>query len=80
MMHVGFETTPVLGAKRNLGDTWKMLKWQMGGHMGGNPDRTGGGTSNHGGGHSGGSGNSTLMPPPPASDDLVSSDGRLRVL
>ena len=39
MMHVGFETTPVLGAKRQLGDTWKMLKWQFGGHMGGNPDR-----------------------------------------
>ncbi len=25
-MHVGFETTPVLGAKRNLGDTWTMLE------------------------------------------------------
>ena len=37
-MHVGFETTPVLGAKRQFGDTWKMLKWQFSGHMGGNPD------------------------------------------
>jgi hypothetical protein len=77
MMHVGFETTPVLGAKRNLGDTWKMLKWQLGGHMGGNPERTEHGNT-PGNGHSGGS--STLMPPPPANNDLISSDGRLRVL
>jgi len=77
MMHVGFETTPVLGAKRQLGDTWKMLKWQLGGHMGGNPDRNApnGPPTN---GHSGGG--STLMPPPPANTDLMSSDGRLRVL
>jgi hopanoid biosynthesis associated radical SAM protein HpnH len=76
MMHVGFETTPVLGAKRQLGDTWKMLKWQLGGHMGGNPDRRSadGPPTN---GHSGGS--STLMPPP-SDSDLVSPDGRLRVL
>ena len=39
-MHVGFEPSPVLGAKRHLGDTWKMLKWQFSGHMGGNPQRT----------------------------------------
>ena len=77
MMHVGFETTPVLGAKRNLGDTWKMLKWQLGGHMGGNPERTEHGNT-PGNGNSGGS--STLMPPPPANNDLISSDGRLRVL
>jgi hopanoid biosynthesis associated radical SAM protein HpnH len=76
MMHVGFETTPVLGAKRQLGDTWKMLKWQLGGHMGGNPDRRSAGDP-PGNGHSGGG--STLMPPPPDTD-LVSSDGRLRVL
>ena len=77
MMHVGFETTPVLGAKRQLGDTWTMLKWQFGGHMGGNPDSNApkepptNGHSTRG---------STLMPPPPANTDLVSSDGRLRVL
>jgi len=40
MMHVGFETTPVLGAKRHLGDTWKMLKWQFSGRMGGHPGST----------------------------------------
>jgi hopanoid biosynthesis associated radical SAM protein HpnH len=81
MMHVGFETTPVLGAKRQLGDTWKMLKWQIGGHMGGNPDRSDGRDTpgnGPGNGHSGGS--STLLPPPPSNTDLVSSDGRLRVL
>jgi len=77
MMHVGFETTPVLGAKRQLGDTWKMLKWQFGGHMGGNPDRNASGEPPTNG-HSGGG--STLMPPPPANSDLISSDGRLRVL
>jgi hopanoid biosynthesis associated radical SAM protein HpnH len=77
MMHVGFETTPVLGAKRQLGDTWTMLKWQFGGHMGGNPDANASSeppTSGHSGG------GSTLMPPPPSNTDLISSDGRLRVL
>jgi hopanoid biosynthesis associated radical SAM protein HpnH len=76
MMHVGFETTPVLGAKRQLGDTWKMLKWQLGGHMGGNPGRRSAGDPPENGRSGGGS---TLMPPPPDTD-LVSSDGRLRVL
>ena len=42
MMHVGFETTPVLGAKRQLGDTWTMLKWQFSGKMGGNPGKDAG--------------------------------------
>jgi hopanoid biosynthesis associated radical SAM protein HpnH len=77
MMHVGFETTPVLGAKRQLGDTWTMLKWQFGGHMGGNPDRNAP-KEPPTNGHTGGG--STLMPPPPADTDLISSDGRLRVL
>jgi hopanoid biosynthesis associated radical SAM protein HpnH len=75
MMHVGFETTPVLGAKPQLGDTWTMLKWQLSGHLGGNPDRSARNTSSNG--TTGGG--PTLMPPPP-SDNLVSSDGRLRVL
>jgi len=77
MMHVGFETTPVLGAKRQLGDTWTMLKWQFGGHMGGNPDRNAF-KEPPADGRSGGS--STMMPPPSANTDLISSDGRLRVL
>ena len=78
MMHVGFETTPVLGAKRQLGDTWTMLKWQFGGHMGGNPDRNASSEPPSSGGAAGGG--STMMPPPPSNADLVSSDGRLRVI
>ena len=35
MVHVGFETTPVLGANPRLGDTWTMFKWQMSGKLGG---------------------------------------------
>ena len=35
MVHVGFETTPVLGANQRLSDTWTMLKWQMSGKLGG---------------------------------------------
>ena len=77
MMHVGFETTPVLGAKRQLGDTWTMLKWQFGGHMGGNPDRNASNEPPTSGRSGGGS---TMMPPPPSNTDLISSDGRLRVL
>jgi hypothetical protein len=76
MMHVGFETTPVLGAKRQLGDTWKMLKWQFSGRMGGNPDGNSNSGPGNGNGHTGGG---TLMPPPPETE-LVSADGRLRVL
>ncbi len=78
-MHVGFETTPVLGAKRQLGDTWTMLKWQFSGKMGGKPGKNliSGRTMATSGGHSGGG--TTMMPPPP-STDLVSPDGTLRVL
>jgi len=56
-----------------LGDTWKMLKWQFSGRMGGNRKDT-----NRIGGDGFGDGHGTPMPPPP--QDLVSSDGRLRVL
>jgi hopanoid biosynthesis associated radical SAM protein HpnH len=72
MMHVGFEPSPILGAKRQLGDTWKMLKWQFSGRMGGNRKGV-----NRMGGDGFGDGHGTPMPPP---QDLVSSDGRLRVL
>jgi hypothetical protein len=69
----------VLGAKRQFGDTWKMLKWQFSGSLGGNRDKAsragrGGGGQGLGGGHT------TPMPPPPSHEELVSSDGRLRVL
>jgi hypothetical protein len=72
MMHVGFEPSPILGAKRQLGDTWKMLKWQFSGKLGGNRREI-----NDGRDDGYGPGKNTPMPPPP---DLVSSDGRLRVL
>jgi hopanoid biosynthesis associated radical SAM protein HpnH len=29
MVHVGYEPSAVLGANRRLGDSWKLLKWQM---------------------------------------------------
>ncbi len=35
MVHVGFEPSAVLGAKRKFGDNWKLLKWQFSGKMGG---------------------------------------------
>jgi len=76
MMHVGFETTPVLGAKRNFADTWTMLKWQLSGRMGGHPEKAASYKPTNGAS----GGGTTLMPPPPSTADLVSSDGSLRVL
>jgi hopanoid biosynthesis associated radical SAM protein HpnH len=29
MVHVGYEPSAVLGAKRRLGDNWKLLRWQL---------------------------------------------------
>jgi hypothetical protein len=55
-----------------LGDTWKMLKWQFSGRMGGNRK-----DSNRTGGDGFGDGRGTPMPP---AQDLVSPDGTLRVL
>jgi hopanoid biosynthesis associated radical SAM protein HpnH len=31
MVHVGYEPSAVLGANRRLGDSWKLLKWQLSG-------------------------------------------------
>ena len=78
MMHVGFETTPVLGVKRQLGDTWTMLKWQFGGHMGGNPDRNA--PKRTADEWSFWGRRDINASPPTANTDLISSDGRLRVL
>ena len=66
MMHVGFETTPVLGVKRQLGDAWTMLKWQFSGRMGGNGNKDAGNRPTNG--HTG---SGTLMPPPPQNAELV---------
>ncbi|HMF60215.1 MAG TPA: adenosyl-hopene transferase HpnH [Vicinamibacterales bacterium] len=34
MVHVGYEPSAVLGANRRLGDSWKLLTWQLTGRMG----------------------------------------------
>jgi hopanoid biosynthesis associated radical SAM protein HpnH len=42
MVHVGYEPSAVLGANRTLGDSWKLLTWQLTGRMGlAAPDRAG---------------------------------------
>ena len=33
MVHAGYEPSAVLGANRKLGDSWKLLKWQLSGSM-----------------------------------------------
>jgi hypothetical protein len=34
MVHVGYEPSAVLGANRKLGDSWKLLTWQLTGRKG----------------------------------------------
>ena len=34
MVHVGYEPSAVLGANRKLGDSWKLLTWQVTGRTG----------------------------------------------
>ncbi len=86
MMHVGFEPSGVLGAHAKLGDTWKLLSWQMSGKLGGarGKDKSGNGRANgngHGPSVGNGNGHSTPLPvAPPPEQDLISADGRLRVL
>jgi hopanoid biosynthesis associated radical SAM protein HpnH len=81
MMHVGFEPSAVLGGNSKLGDTWKLLSWQLSGSLGGarGKGKSANGHSNgssHGNGHS--NGHAAVTPSP--AEELVSSDGRLRVL
>jgi hopanoid biosynthesis associated radical SAM protein HpnH len=77
MVHVGFETTPVLGAHPKLGDTWRMFKWQMSGKMGGHRfvDKHGVGR-NASGGTGNGQGNGQASPPSgrPASNFIPASE------
>ena len=83
MVHVGYEPSAVLGAHRKLGDNWKMLTWQLRGKMGGARGKSNGANgAGRGNGHSNGNGHSSglsSMTPPPR-EDLVTTDGRLRVL
>jgi hopanoid biosynthesis associated radical SAM protein HpnH len=90
MMHVGFEPSSVLGGNAKLGDTWKLLTWQLGGRMGGGRGKSkpahghanGNGHGNspvNGESHGNGHGAHQPLAPPPQ-EELVSSDGRLRVL
>ena len=86
MMHVGFEPSSVLGTNQKLGDTWKLLKWQLGGTMGGksksangNGHGNGHGSADYGGTSSNGHDSHIPLAPPPQ-EELVSADGRLRVL
>lgn len=83
MVHVGYEPSAVLGAHRKLGDNWKMLTWQLRGKMGGARGRSNGANGNgHTNGHANGNGHSkelSSMTPPPK-EELVTADGRLRVL
>jgi hypothetical protein len=83
MVHVGYEPSAVLGAHPKLGDTWKMLTWQLRGRMGGARQQNGAnrGSNGHGNGHGGEHSKEAHAAIPPAGQtDLVSSDGRLRIL
>ena len=53
MVQSGYEPSAVLGGNKKLGDTWKMLKWQLSGRMGGAKK----GAKTNGNGHAYGDGN-----------------------
>ncbi len=72
MVHVGFETTPVLGANKKIGDTWQMLKWQMSGKMGGKRFVGENGGSHHDGSGGSGTGNAS-KPAMPTSNFIPAS-------
>ncbi len=54
MVHAGYEPSAVLGGNRKLGDTWKMLHWQLSGRMGGanGKSKQNGHSNGHGNGRS----------------------------
>src|SRR6202167_3394991 len=62
MVHAGYEASAVLGGNKKLGDTWKMLKWQLSGQMGGRigpkADANRGNGNGNGNGHGSGNGHS----------------------
>jgi hopanoid biosynthesis associated radical SAM protein HpnH len=58
MVHAGYEPSAVLGGNRKLGDTWKMLRWQLSGRMGGRMGKSNGNGHANGNGHSNSNGHS----------------------
>ena len=57
MMHSGYEPSAILGGNKKLGDTWRMLTWQLSGRMGGAkgaPKSNGPRGNGHSNGHSNG--------------------------
>jgi hopanoid biosynthesis associated radical SAM protein HpnH len=82
MVHVGFETTPVLGAHPRLGDTWRMFKWQLSGKLGGRRFVNESSGKRPGSGHGGGlEGPGPSRPPGNfiPTNELGSQDRTLRV-
>src|SRR5260370_25001263 len=69
MVHVGYEPSAVLGAHPKLGDTWKMLTWQLRGRMGGARKQNGAnrGSNGHGKRHGWGAPPGAPTAPSPAS-------------
>ena len=54
MVQSGYEASAVLGGNHKFGDTWKMLKWQVSGRMGGRKGangRSNGAPKSNGNGH-----------------------------
>jgi hopanoid biosynthesis associated radical SAM protein HpnH len=66
MVQSGFEPSAVLGGNKKLGDTWKMLRWQLSGKMGGQKGkpRNGNGKPYGNGGGMEPSHERVTMPPP----------------
>ena len=57
MMHSGYEPSAILGGNKKLGDTWRMLSWQLSGRMGGAKGAPKANGHGNGNGHSNGHGN-----------------------
>ena len=82
MVHVGYEPSAVLGAHRKLGDNWKMLSWQLRGHMGGARGKSNGRAQGNGdgSGKGHGAGGDRLEPPAPQAERSATMENPLRVL
>jgi hypothetical protein len=76
MVQSGYEPSAVLGGNKKLGDTWKMLSWQLSGRMGGGRGNRLNGKNHasgngHATGHSNGHGVAPPMPAPPKEQEEV---------